>query len=222
MKKESIKTSWKINAVEWIKVIENQQIASRKFTNKAILSVLKKSSAKKILDIGCGEGWLTRALTEMGKIGIGIDTTLALLKKARQKGKETYHHLSYEAIIEGEKISEAPFDAIVFNFCIYQNEGLIHLLRALQHSLVAKGEIIIQTLHPYFLIQNQLPYKSQWIGDSWKGLSGNFTDGHEWYARTFEDWQADFQKAGLVLNCIIEVTNTDNLPISVIFKTQFK
>ena len=222
MKENSIKTSWEINAAAWIEVMDSQKIPSRKFTNEAIIAILKNTDTKKILDIGCGEGWLTRAITKMGKTAVGVDATIILLDNAKVKGMESYQQLSYEDITEGKKIIEAPFEIAVFNFCIYQNETLIPLLKAVKSSLSKKGEIIIQTLHPFFLIQNQLPYKSQWIHDSWKGLSGNFSHGHQWYARTFEDWNSDFQKAGLVLNEIIEVNNEDAIPISVIFKTQFK
>jgi len=222
MKKNDIKTSWETNAQEWIKALDSQQITSRKFTNEAIVSALTNSKAIKILDIGCGEGWLSRAITGMGKTAVGLDATASLLVHARKKGKEVYHHISYEDIIDAKKIEDAPFDAAVFNFCIYQNKTFSSLLLELKKSVVEQGEIIIQTLHPYFLIQNQLPYQSQWIDDSWKGLAGNFTDGHQWYARTFEDWISDFQKAGLVLNEIIEVNNEKQIPISVIFKTQFK
>tara|TARA_R110002012_G_scaffold321191_3_gene547979 strand:+ start:24136 stop:24804 length:669 start_codon:yes stop_codon:yes gene_type:complete len=222
MKKNDIKTSWETNAEEWIKVLESQQISSRKFTNEAIMAVLKNSKAIKILDMGCGEGWLSRAITSMGKTAVGLDATASLLANARKKGKEVYHHLSYEDIIDAKKIADAPFDAAVFNFCIYQHKTLNLLLLELKQSVIEKGEIIIQTLHPYFLLQHQLPYQSQWIDDSWKGLAGNFTDGHQWYARTFEDWNSEFQNAGLVLNEIIEVNNEKQIPISVIFKTQYR
>lgn len=222
MKKNNIKTSWEINAEQWIHVMDRQEIASRKFTNEAIVSVLKASEAKKIIDIGCGEGWLTRAITEMGKNGTGIDATASLLENAKKKGKEAYHHISYEDLVEGKLIPKAPFDAAVFNFCLYQNRELVSLLKQLKNSLIFKGEIIIQTLHPLYLTQNQLPYTSQWIADSWKGLPGNFLEGHPWYARTFERWLLDFQEAGLIVNTIIEVNNQDAIPISVIFKTQVK
>ena len=220
MEKKDIKTSWEINAEEWIKVIDQNEIASRQFTNEAILNVLFKSKAQKILDVGCGEGWLTRAITKMGKVGVGMDCTVSLLENARTKGNETYYNLSYDDLIEGSKIPETLFDAAVFNFCIYQNEELVPLLQEVKKSLTPNGEIIIQTLHPFFLIQNQLPYTSQWISDSWKGLPGNFSQGHSWYARTFERWFADFEKAGLTIGDIIEVNNQVVNPISVIFKVK--
>jgi 2-polyprenyl-3-methyl-5-hydroxy-6-metoxy-1,4-benzoquinol methylase len=209
--------SWNKNALEWIKVIDNADIESRKFTDKAILELIGNSPAIKILDVGCGEGWLTRSLGTMGKFVVGVDAIPQLLKNAVKKGNGTYCQMSYEDIILGNPIPEAPYDAAVFNFCLYQREGLSLLLKKVKKSLTENGYIAIQTLHPFFLMQNSMEYKSQWITDSWKGLPGNFTDGHSWYARTFESWMSVFKKAGLQLHQLQEVTNNDNEPVSVIF-----
>ncbi len=59
--------SWNKNSEEWIRVIANNQIESRRFTNKAIEGELKNIAFEKVIDIGCGEGWLTRSLTGMKK-----------------------------------------------------------------------------------------------------------------------------------------------------------
>tara|TARA_R110002111_G_scaffold55243_1_gene94972 strand:+ start:136 stop:801 length:666 start_codon:yes stop_codon:yes gene_type:complete len=216
MEKNTI-DSWNKNALEWIKVIDNAEIESRKFTNKAILDVLGNSSAIKILDMGCGEGWLTRTLMGMGKSAVGMDAIPQLLENAKNKGQGTYFQMSYEEIILENPIPKAPFDAAVFNFCLYQREGLSQLLRQVKKSLSENGYIAIQTLHPFFLLENDLGYKSQWINDSWKGLPGNFTEGHSWYARTFESWMSVFKKAGLQLHQCQEVNNDNNKPVSVIF-----
>ena len=209
--------SWNKNALEWIKIIDNADIKSRKFTNKAILDLIGNSPANKILDVGCGEGWLTRSLGYMGKSVVGLDAIPQLLENAKEKGEGNYYQMSYEDIILGNPIPEAPYDAAIFNFCLYQREGLSQLLKQVKKSLSANGYIAIQTLHPFFLLQNDMEYKSQWINDSWKGLPGNFTDGHSWYARTFESWMSAIKKAELQLHQLKEVTNDDNKPISVIF-----
>ncbi len=209
--------SWNKNALEWIKVIENADIESRKFTNKAILQLIGNSPAIKVLDVGCGEGWLTRSLGTMGKYAVGLDAIAQLLENAKKKGGGTYYRMSYEDIILGNPIPEAPYDAAVFNFCLYQKEGLGQLLKQIKNVLSENGYIAVQTLHPFFLLQNKMAYKSQWLDDSLKGLPGNFTDGHSWYARTFESWISVFKKAGLQLHQLQEVTNDDHKPISVIF-----
>lgn len=213
---DEIINSWEKNAQEWLKVIDNKQIKSRQFTNKAIEDILRETPEKKILDVGCGEGWLTRSMTKMGKIAVGIDAIETLLIDARSKGPESFYKMSYEEIITGEKIPEAPYDTAVFNFCIYQNEGLVTLLQKTKKALSEKGKIVIQTLHPYFLFSNGLAYKSQTISDSWKGLSGNFSDGHQWYARTFEDWMSIISTSGMKLVDLKETVDSEKKPISLI------
>lgn len=215
---DKIIDSWEKNAEEWVRVIDNDQIGSRRFTNKAIEDILGETSEKKILDVGCGEGWLTRSLTKMGKNAVGIDAIETLLVNARSKGKESFYRISYENIIDGLQIPEAPFDIAVFNFCLYQNEGLCELLENTKNSLFENGKILIQTLHPYFLFSNGLEYKSQIISDSWKGLPGNFSDGHQWYARTFEDWVSVISKSGMKVIELRETINADKNPVSLILK----
>ncbi|WP_086477330.1 class I SAM-dependent methyltransferase [Arenibacter amylolyticus] len=210
-------TSWNKNAREWINLMDNSEIESRKFTNRAILELLNNLSVSKILDVGCGEGWLTRSLIQNGKKAIGLDATNELLVNARKKGPGTYYQLTYKEIIDGKSIPETPYDAAVFNFCLYQKEGLSTLLQQVKNSLSNNGQIVIQTLHPFFLKENDLEYKSQWIPDSWKGLPGNFTQGHSWYARTLQDWMHVFKQSKLQLESIHEVINNDNNPVSIIF-----
>lgn len=215
---DEIKSSWNKNAEEWVKIIQNDGIPSRKFTNPAILEEIKELKGSTVADIGCGEGWLTREMEKLGWKATGLDATVDLIKDARQRSDQIFEVFTFEDIIKGEKIPNAPFDAAVFNFCLYVKNGLIELLSNTLKQLSPKGSLVIQTLHPYFLLQNNLPYKSQWISDSWKGLPGNFTDGHSWYARTMEDWVQELNQIEHIEFNIKEVLNDDDKPISLIIK----
>lgn len=215
MNKEIIK-SWNKNAKEWIKVIDNKEIQSRVFTNKAVEYELDKIIGNRILDIGCGEGWLTRSITAMGKEAVGIDVIEALLVNAKSKGPEPFYQMGYNNLIAGEQLPEALFDAAVYNFSLYQKENVDRLLESTKKYLIEDGKILIQTLHPSFLLNNGLDYRSQLISNSWKGLPGNFIDGHEWYARTFEDWVNVISKSGMRVNYLKEIVNFEKKPISLI------
>lgn len=219
MSREIIK-SWEKNASEWIKVIQNNAIPSRKFTNAAILGFLTELKGKKIVDIGCGEGWLTREMGKMGWQATGLDAIENLIMEAQKNSDDAFHVLTYEDIITGKPIPNAPFDVAVFNFCLYQKEELETLLTNTLKYLSTKGTIVVQTLHPFFLLQAGLPYKSQWLQDSWKGLPGNFTDGHAWYARTMEDWNTVLNQIKNTKWSIKEVLNDNNEPVSLIIKIE--
>lgn len=209
--------SWSENASEWIDILTEKKIPSRTYTNAAIIEILEQIPANKILDCGCGEGWLTRYITSIGKQAIGIDGTQELIDHAKSKKIGRFYRMSYDEISTGVHIPESPFNAVVFNFSIYQKEGLAQLFEHIQKSITEDGFVIIQTLHPSFIKQEKLPYESQWIEDSWKGLPGSFSNGHSWYARTFDDWQSLFADSKLELQDRIEVMNNKNSPVSVIF-----
>lgn len=212
-----IQKSWDKNADEWIKIMDANAIESRKFTNPAILQTLKELKGSTILDCGCGEGWLTREMTAMGKIAVGIDGTEKLIERAKTKGAEVYRLLKYEDITQHTVIADALFDIIVFNFSLYHETGMDTLLRHIQNSLQNEGTIIIQTLHPYFILEHGNKYCSQWFEDSWKGLPGQFKDGHSWFARTFAAWITVFKHARLRMVEVREVTNENKQPVSIIF-----
>ncbi len=214
---DPILKTWRINAKEWVSAIQNNTISSRKYTNQAIVDTIQTLPLKRILDVGCGEGWLVRAISAMKKTAVGIDATADLLKAARQEGPESYHLLDYSQISLSTSIKEEPFDGVIFNFSLYQEKGLVTLFNALKQHISPSGYFIIQTLHPFFLIQHEKGYQSQWLQDSWKGLSGNFKDGHPWYARVLSDWILTFNQSKLQILEVKEILNQNQEPVSIIF-----
>ncbi len=214
MEKDILK-SWEINAKEWNSIIENNGITSRTHTNKAILNRIRSLAPQKVADLGCGEGWLTRSLSELGIEAYGFDATSALIKLALEKGNETYHVLKFDTIAKGIPLPGAPYEAAVFNFSIYQKEGLDQLLLQVLNNLTSTGVLLIQTLHPFYLQEHGFGYRSQWLSDAWKGLPGKFKDGHSWYARTLDDWTNLISKFPVSFD-LDEIINEEEKPISLL------
>ncbi|MEN1783604.1 MAG: methyltransferase domain-containing protein [Bacteroidota bacterium] len=215
-----IRATWQENAEEWIKVIEADQISSRTFTNVAILKEIRKENPQKAVDIGCGEGWLTREMTRLNIKAIGLDATMALLDHARNQGPESYYEMTFEDLAAGTPIPEAPFDLAVFNFCLYEKDNTARVLQQTLNTLEAQGFLLIQTLHPFTLLTLGENYESQWLSDAWRGLPGNFSNGHAWYARTFQAWSALLQSLKGTVAEWIEVLNDEKRPVSLILKIQ--
>jgi len=59
-------------------------------TNRAILDTVLALRARRVLDIGCGEGWLGRALGAEGVAVTGIDAVDSLIAEARRLGGATF------------------------------------------------------------------------------------------------------------------------------------
>ncbi len=216
---QNILNAWQSNAHNWIESIDQNQIESRKLvTNQAIIEAVLKYKPTKVLDLGCGEGWLTRTLTEKGIHTIGIDGTAALIDNAREKGEGIFEVLSYEEIINGVKIPHAPFDCIAINFGLFLKEEAQDLLRKLHLSLLSGAYLIIQTLHPFFKITQEKPYLGNWEENGWAGLGEQYTAPFPWYNRTLADWVSLFIDTGYILEEIQEPLNPiTQRPQSIIF-----
>ena len=210
--------SWELNAKKWIKTIENDEIESRRLaTNAAMLASILKKQPIKVLDIGCGEGWLVNTLAKHKIQATGVDAVADLIKNAKSKGKGKFKVATYEELTAGISFKNGPFDLISINFALFENRKTEKLIKKLPQYLAKNGTIIIQTLHPLATIENQ-PYKSEWRTDSWKGLKRNFTQPHKWYFRTLGGWVKLFKKAGLNLEELLEpIHPKTGKPASIIF-----
>src|ERR1700760_694505 len=75
--------SWYSNAVPWSDAIRTATIPSRKLvTNRAIVDAVSSVSPSRVLDLGCGEGWLARALADRAIRTTGVDVVPELIAEA--------------------------------------------------------------------------------------------------------------------------------------------
>ncbi|OYQ37792.1 hypothetical protein CHU95_00330 [Niveispirillum lacus] len=180
--------SWYANASNWSKAIADGAIPSRRLvTDQAIISAILEGPATCILDVGCGEGWLARALTAQGRPVVGVDAVPALIDKCRALagGVDTYHVASYADIIADPDRIGSGFDLIVMNFAL-MDEDPRPLLSALRRIAAPGGRMLIQTLHPGSL---DGPYENGWRTETFVGFEGeaNWTP-MPWYFRTIASW----------------------------------
>ncbi|MFG6095666.1 class I SAM-dependent methyltransferase [Leptothoe sp. ISB3NOV94-8A] len=236
---EQILHSWQQNAAPWTVAVREQQIESRQLvTNQAIVETVVSYSPKTVLDIGCGEGWLARALHAHNVMVHGVDGIPALVKQARAKGDGRFDVMSYEEISAGkwrdiflrdtclqdtclqDTCLQDTFDVVVCNFSLFGNESVAALLKQVPTLLSPGGHFIIQTLHPLMACGDQ-PYKDGWRAGSWASFSQDFVDPAPWYFRTMASWIGLLSKSGLMLQDLIEpIHPKTGKPASVIFACQ--
>ena len=178
--------SWTRNAAPWTDAVRENRIESRKLvTNRAIVDAVLDCRPRKILDIGCGEGWLVRALAEHGISGIGVDVVPSLIEQAARAGDGDFRVASYEEIADGRL--DLKVDAVVANFSLIGKESVEGVIHRTPELLERDGALIIQTLHPLIATGDQ-PYEDGWRQGSWAGFSSDFSDPAPWYFRTIETW----------------------------------
>jgi SAM-dependent methyltransferase len=165
---EQLRRSWVANASVWTEAVREQRIESRRLiTDRAVIEAVLDTEPRTVLDLGCGEGWLARALVSHGIEVTGVDASPPLIEAARALGGATFLVAGYD-----ELSLETAFDTIVANFSLLDDR---------LPTLPPHRHLVVQTLHPAFAGG---PYEDGWRSETLDG----WQEPMPWYFRTIESW----------------------------------
>ncbi len=191
---------WEANAELWTKAVNEGRIPSRRQTDSAILTTVTRHGAGRVLDLGCGEGWLVRRLSsEVGCQVTGVDGSPALIGTARRSHPQgDYRHLTYADFVAAPESVGGPYDAVVVNFALFDDLAQ-DLLAAAASRLTLGGALIVQTLHPWSTADDD--YRHGWRIEDFAEIAaeGEAWAPVPWYFRTLEGWVALVRDAGLTV-----------------------
>jgi 2-polyprenyl-3-methyl-5-hydroxy-6-metoxy-1,4-benzoquinol methylase len=211
--------SWDPNAAAWTDAVRTGAIASRRRgTDAAIVAACAVRPGERVLDVGCGEGWLARALTSAGAHVLGVDGSAGLVEAARAAGGAEYAVVPYAALVADARAAEGPFGLIVCNFALL-DEDLAPLLSALARRLAASGRLVIQTVHP-FVAAGDAGYVEGWREETFAGFGAGFSAPMPWYFRRVSSWVSALQASGLELKDLQEPTAEDGGVLSLLLEAR--
>ncbi|HYI12609.1 MAG TPA: methyltransferase domain-containing protein [Thermoanaerobaculia bacterium] len=213
--KEQLRRSWVANAASWRDAVREGRIASRRVaTDAAIVDVVAGLRPGKVLDLGCGEGWLARALAAEGIEVCGVDASRPLIEAATELGGGSFHALSYEELSSGDVTLPAPFDLAVANFSMLE-EDVRAILIAAARMVRPDGALVIQTVHPAFVTGE---YASGWRTETFASFAGEWPEPMPWYFRTLAGWVEVLSQHGYGITDVQEPLDPQNhRPLSIIF-----
>jgi len=214
---ERILQSWSRNSDPWVAAVRGKEIASRALvTDAAIVDAVRSCAPRTGVDLGCGEGWLVRALPEVEMVG--VDAIPGLVEAARAGGGGEFRVMSYEEIAAGRL--QLAVDVAVCNFSLIGEAATAGLLRAAPSYLRPGGTLIVQTVHP-LVSCGDAPYVDGWREGSWAGFSSDFSDPAPWYFRTLASWVGLFVDSGLRITSLREPIHPESgKPVSLILMGQ--
>lgn len=208
--------SWDRNAAAWTDAVRTGAIASRRIaTDRAILEAVLACSPTRVLDVGCGEGWLVRALFAQGVEAVGVDGSAPLITAAAALGGGTFHVARYRDLADGTVPLGAPFDVVACNFALL-GDDLAPLLRALGNALTPGGAVVIQTAHPWST-RGDRPYGDGWRTETFDGFGGRFPAEMPWYYRTLASWVTLLRQSRFRIISLAEPIDPDaGTPLSLV------
>ncbi|MBO9663810.1 class I SAM-dependent methyltransferase [Dokdonella sp.] len=212
-----LQRSWRTNAAAWTRAVREQRIPSRRAgTDAAVLDAVLATGARRILDVGCGEGWLARALAAHGREVVGIDASAELIAAANELGGARFETLSY-ADLDAHAAGLGRFDAAVCNFALL-GEDLGAPLRALGRVLQPGGRLVVQTVHPWIAC-GDAPYIDGWRLETFAGFGEGFDAPMPWYFRTLASWLAAVAANGYLVERVVEpVDAASGRPLSLLLQ----
>jgi len=123
--------------------------------NPVLLQLLDNVEGKKILDAGCGEGYLSRLLAKQGASVTGVDFSEEMLAIAQERTKSAlgirYVHGNCEKM---DFFETESFDIIVSNMVLQDLSDHKAALRSMYRILVDRGLLIFSISHPCFSTPN--------------------------------------------------------------------
>lgn len=114
----------------------------REKSARRLVGHVRKRKASLIIEIGCGNGWLSNLLTDSGTIVIGVDVNETELRQGSRVFADNRNlYFVYGDIFAGIFDGQVAADLIVLSGAIQYFADLKRLLRRLQAFLAPHGEI---------------------------------------------------------------------------------
>jgi 2-polyprenyl-3-methyl-5-hydroxy-6-metoxy-1,4-benzoquinol methylase len=200
---EKVLEAWNENADPWTDAVRERKIESRNLaTDKAVLETIISLNPQSVLDLGCGEGWLSREMSSRGMKVLGVDAVPELIERAQGMGGAQFKIASYEDIAGGA--FAVNVDLVVANFSLIGKDAVDAVVKKAASMLNPGGSLVIQTPHPVIAGEDE-PYRDGWRPGSWAGCGASFSKAAApWYFRTIGTWVRLLRQSGLYISEIRE------------------
>jgi ubiquinone/menaquinone biosynthesis C-methylase UbiE len=157
------KAGWDAIA-EWrdLRMGERGDLWHRALIDPTLLAVLGSVRGRRVLEVACGNGYLTRRFRRQGATrAVGVDTSLASIRIARRREAA---HPSGAEFIHGDagrlgRLEPGSFDRVVANMALMDIRDAAATVREASRLLDDDGRLVFSISHPCFDIDNQ----SAWL-----------------------------------------------------------
>jgi len=105
---------------------------------ESLVETLQPQAGERILDLGCGDGFLTRKLAESGATLVGVDASLQMVAAAKERGVDA-------RCVSGEALSfDQEFDAVFSNAALHWMTDQDAVLQGVYRALKPGGRFVAE------------------------------------------------------------------------------
>ena len=167
-----------------------------------LLELVGNVSGRRVLDLACGHGRLSRELARRGAAVLGVDLSNALLDKARAVEAADRLGIDYVHLdaASPEALAGQTFDVVVSHFGLSDIDDLDGTLATVARVLRTGGLFVFSILHPCF------PGWGEDAPSSWPPEAGYYAEG--WWLASNTGFRgkvgANHRTLATYLNALIE------------------
>jgi SAM-dependent methyltransferase len=211
-----LRQAWERNAEDWIRwAREPGHDSYWRFHRDRFLEIVPPPG-RLTLDIGCGEGRLSRDLAALGHTVVGVDASRTAIDAARELSPDLQF---VHATAEDMPIETGSVDLAIAFMSLQDIDDLQGAVRETSRVLAGRGRFVIAVVHPIssgHRIDREHPelplelvddyFERRHITDTLErdGLSMTFESIH----RTFQDYFDSLASAGFVVEALREIPGT--------------
>lgn len=145
--------------------------------SQALLDLLGPVAGRRVLDVACGHGRITRELARRGADVMGIDISGNLIQKARETEQSEPLGIRYvhADVTTPEVLGGRDFDLAACSFGLSDIDDLDGAIAAVSAALRPRGSFVFSVLHPCFAGGKD-------ISGSWPAMGSYYEEGR-WTAQ---------------------------------------
>ena len=144
-----IRELWDRLADDWHIQVGDEGDANRRLNSDPVLwAFLGDVAGRRVLDAGCGTGYLTRQLAQRGAMATGIDVSARMIALARDANPAC--DVRVDSCTTLATIDDGAFDAVVANYVVMDVPDLTATMAAFSRVLRPDGIAVLIFSHPCF------------------------------------------------------------------------
>ena len=119
------------------------------YERPALLSLLPEVRGQRVLDAGCGTGWLCEHLASQGADVTGVDATPRMVAMARQRLGSTARVVEADLGAPLDFIASSSLDLVVSSLTLHYVRDWTALFDEINRVLTDGGRLVFSVCHPF-------------------------------------------------------------------------
>ncbi len=205
--------TWNIIASRYDALVgETGDINHKTYLNPVVLRLVGSIKGKKILDLGCGQGYFSRILAKKGAKVVGVDRADKLLAIAKTKTISPGIGPTYlcRDAVNLHGLKDHSFDIIVSNMALNDIADIKSAVGECARVLKLRGKFIFSIPHPWRDLAKRTRDKAGYYlrVDRYKGVAAEkhfMSDKLKFYHRPIDFYLQEFFKNGFVISNFLEI-----------------